>query len=120
MSSQLTTVGRAAPAVRSTGTRCCWRSRTCSVTFTRRGARPTTAVDGVSYAVKPGEIVGIVGESGSGKSVTSLAVMGLLPNRGVQVSGEALYRGRNLLDPERQGDCPTCGAASWPWSSRTR
>jgi peptide/nickel transport system ATP-binding protein len=68
-----------------------------SVTFTRRGARPVKAVDGVSYAVKPGEIVGIVGESGSGKSVTSLAIMGLLPKRGVQVTGEALYRGENLL-----------------------
>ena len=68
-----------------------------SVTFTRRGARPTKAVDGVSYSVKPGEIVGIVGESGSGKSVTSLAIMGLLPKRGVQVTGEALYRGENLL-----------------------
>ena len=38
-----------------------------------------------------------MGESGSGKSVTSMAVMGLLPSRGVQVSGQALYRGRDLL-----------------------
>ena len=71
--------------------------RDLRVTFQRRGGRPTHAVDGVSFAVRPGEVVGIVGESGSGKSVTSMAVMGLLPGRGVQVSGEALYRGRNLL-----------------------
>ncbi len=68
-----------------------------NVSFQNRGGRATHAVDGVSFAVKPGEVVGIVGESGSGKSVTSMAVMGLLPRRGVQVSGEALYRGRNLL-----------------------
>ena len=51
------------------------------------------AVDGVSFEVRPGQVVGIVGESGSGKSVTSLAVMGLLPRRGVQVSGQIRYRG---------------------------
>ena len=67
------------------------------VTFRRRGGRSTYAVDGVSYQVKPGEIVGMVGESGSGKSVTSLAIMGLLPKRGVEISGEAMYRGQNLL-----------------------
>ncbi len=71
--------------------------RDLSVTFQRRGGQATRAVDGVSFSVKPGEVVGIVGESGSGKSVTSMAVMGLLPSRGVQVSGKALYRGRNLL-----------------------
>ena len=70
--------------------------RDLRVTFQRRGGRPTHAVDGVSFSVRPGEVVGIVGESGSGKSVTSMAVMGLLPGRGVQVSGEALYRGRPL------------------------
>jgi len=71
--------------------------RDLRVTFQRRGGVATRAVDGVSFAVKPGEVVGIVGESGSGKSVTSMAVMGLLPSRGVQVSGQALYRGRDLL-----------------------
>lgn len=62
------------------------------------------AVDGLSYEVEENEILGIVGESGSGKSVSSLAVMGLLP-RTATVSGEVRYRGRNLLtlpDAERR------------------
>ncbi|MDN5805251.1 MAG: ABC transporter ATP-binding protein [Microlunatus sp.] len=68
-----------------------------SVSFVRRGAQPVRAVDGVSFVVRPGQIVGIVGESGSGKSVTSLAVMGLLPQRGVVASGQIRYRGQDLL-----------------------
>ena len=54
------------------------------------------AVRGVSYEVQPGDAVGIVGESGSGKSVTSLAVMGLLP-RGARVSGSIRLLGEELL-----------------------
>jgi oligopeptide/dipeptide ABC transporter ATP-binding protein len=54
------------------------------------------AVRGVSYTLEPGQVLGIVGESGSGKSVTSLAVMGLLP-RSARVRGEVNFRGRNLL-----------------------
>lgn len=55
------------------------------------------AVRGVNYEVKPGEFLGIVGESGSGKSVSSMAVMGLLPST-AQVNGSISYKGQSLLD----------------------
>ena len=53
------------------------------------------AVDDVSFDVFENEVVGIVGESGSGKSVTSMAIMGLLPKRS-KISGEVFYRGRSI------------------------
>ena len=57
------------------------------------------AVTEVSYDLHPGEILGIVGESGSGKSVSMLAVLGLIPMPpGRIASGEALYKGKNLLE----------------------
>jgi peptide/nickel transport system ATP-binding protein len=56
-----------------------------------------TAVDGVNFTVEPGQTVGLVGESGCGKSVTSLAIMGLLPARGVTVHGHVLFDGTDLL-----------------------
>jgi peptide/nickel transport system ATP-binding protein len=69
-----------------------------SVTFARRGQRTVHAVDGVSFNVDAGEVVGLVGESGCGKSVTSLALMGLLPRqRGVNVGGSANFDGTDLL-----------------------
>jgi oligopeptide/dipeptide ABC transporter ATP-binding protein len=56
------------------------------------------AVEGVSYDVNPGEVLGIVGESGSGKSVSMLAVLGLIPQPpGRIVKGEALYKGDDVL-----------------------
>ena len=67
------------------------------VTFGRRGQTGFRAVDGVSFDVNAGEIIGLVGESGSGKSVTSMAIMGLLPSRGVKIRGEVSYDGKNLL-----------------------
>lgn len=62
--------------------------------FTDRGEIP--AVDGVSFSIHPREILGIVGESGCGKSVTSLSIMGLVPNPpGKVVGGEIIFRQLN-------------------------
>ena len=54
------------------------------------------AVDRSSFSLSDGETLGLVGESGSGKSVTSLAIMGLLPKR-ARVTGSIRFRGRELL-----------------------
>jgi peptide/nickel transport system ATP-binding protein len=55
------------------------------------------AVDGISYELERGRVLGIVGESGSGKSVASLAIMGLARAEGGHVSGRVLLGGRDLL-----------------------
>src|SRR3954466_1540091 len=55
------------------------------------------AVDGVSFQVEKGKTLGIVGESGCGKSVTCLSIMGLNPRRNTITSGEAIFKGENLL-----------------------
>ena len=71
--------------------------RDLEVTFRRHGEEPFRAVDGVSFDVHAGQTVGLVGESGCGKSVTSLAIMGLLPTRGNRVRGTASFDGTDLL-----------------------
>jgi peptide/nickel transport system ATP-binding protein len=55
------------------------------------------AVDGVSFSVEKGQTLGIVGESGSGKSVTCLTIMGLNNRRSTITSGQALFRGEDLI-----------------------
>ena len=54
------------------------------------------AVNGVDFAIREGEVMGLVGESGSGKSVTSLSVMRLLGASGKIVEGQVMFKGRDL------------------------
>src|SRR5919202_6266710 len=56
------------------------------------------AVDGVSFELDRGEVLGIVGESGSGKSVTALTLRGLTRDVNTRYEGEIVYKGQNLLD----------------------
>ena len=73
-----------------------------SVSF-RTDQGTANVVQGVSFTIRRGEILGLVGESGSGKSVTALVVMGLLPRAIARVSsGRVLFDGQDLLTlPER-------------------
>ena len=55
------------------------------------------AIDGVSFDVNEGEVLGIAGESGSGKTVTLLAVMGLITDPNAVITGSIRYRGKELV-----------------------
>src|SRR6266705_428097 len=59
--------------------------------------RTTHAVDSVDLSVANGATLGLVGESGCGKSVTSLAIMGLLPKQSTEISGAICFDGFDLL-----------------------
>ena len=75
--------------------------RDLRVTFpTRRGT--LTALDGVSFDIRPGEVLGMVGESGAGKSLTGAAIIGLLEPPGRIAGGEIRLRGERIdtLPPE--------------------
>jgi oligopeptide transport system ATP-binding protein len=64
--------------------------------FTRQGV--VKALDGITYDLAEGEMLGIVGESGSGKSVSALSLLRLIPNpQGRIVSGEIIFEGRDLV-----------------------
>jgi peptide/nickel transport system ATP-binding protein len=64
-------------------------------------AGPVRAVDGVSFALRPGEVLGLVGESGSGKSTLGRGLMGLTP-RGSAVDGTVTFDGADLLSMSRR------------------
>ncbi len=57
------------------------------------------AVNGVSYDIHPGEIVGVVGESGCGKSVSQMSTLRLVPSPPAHIAGNAVYEGKDLVDP---------------------
>ena len=67
---------------------------------TRRG--PLTAVDGVSFSLAPGEILGVVGESGAGKSLTGTAITGLLERPGRIAGGEVRFEGQRIDNLPRE------------------
>lgn len=72
------------------------------VSFGKKKSK-TPVVKGISFSINENEILGIVGESGSGKSVTSMAIMGLLPQKTTKIKGEILFNDNNLLlKPEKE------------------
>ncbi|MFI9486849.1 ABC transporter ATP-binding protein [Promicromonospora sp. NPDC052451] len=75
----------------------------------RTPAGTVRAVDGLSYRVEAGRTLAIVGESGSGKSVSSLAVMGLLPDTARITRGTARLAGTDLLTLSRKEHRAYCG-----------
>ena len=63
--------------------------------FTKKGE--IKAVDGISFSVAKGEILGLVGESGCGKSITCLSILGLVPQpAGKVIGGKILFKNENL------------------------
>ncbi|HWA45264.1 MAG TPA: ABC transporter ATP-binding protein [Hypericibacter adhaerens] len=85
----------AQPALRP-GTAPVFEIENLHVRFKMEGGGEIAALDGISFAIAPGETVGIVGESGSGKTQTFLAAMGLLARNG-RASGHVRFAGTEIL-----------------------
>ena len=71
------------------------------------------AVDGIDLALQRGRTLGLVGESGCGKSVTSLAVMGLLPPEHSQGRAARSVSTAATCCRSRRASCATCAARGW-------
>ena len=72
--------------------------RNLSVDFVTENEPPAHAIEGVSFTLRQGGVLGIVGESGCGKTTLMLALLRLLAATGRIVSGEILFKGQDLLD----------------------
>ncbi|HKV61377.1 MAG TPA: ABC transporter ATP-binding protein [Candidatus Acidoferrum sp.] len=70
------------------------------VTYTSRAGKKCPAVEGVSFDVRPGEILGLLGESGSGKSTLAAVLLRLLPGNADIQKGGVFFEGRDLLRTE--------------------
>src|ERR1700733_12899582 len=68
----------------------------------RTGDGLVKAVDGLSFDLDRGQILGIVGESGSGKSVTSQAILGLHKGSQAKVTGEIWFEGKDLISADEK------------------
>ena len=97
------------------------RVKDLRVGFRHESGIVVEAVRGVSFEVPEETTVALVGESGSGKTVTTMAVVGLLPSRTARVGPSSVieFAGRDLLKLEKPR-CGPCEAAPSPPSSRTR
>ena len=84
---------------------------------TERGL--VTAVQGVSFHVRRGEILGLVGESGCGKSVTSQTIMRLYDEKRLAPTRVRSFLKGKTFSASRRSRCRPCAAERSPWSSRT-
>ena len=72
--------------------------RDLRVDYLSAGSSSVRAVDGVSFAIAPGEVFGLAGESGSGKSTIALAILRVLRPPAVITDGQILFKGRDVLE----------------------
>jgi oligopeptide transport system ATP-binding protein len=77
--------------------------RDLRVTYHSRGGQDFPALDGVSFCLESGEVLGVLGESGSGKSTLAMSLLGLFRAKGVTVAGAVLFEGEDLLRAQPGG-----------------
>ena len=74
-------------------------------------ARTLRAVDGVTFSLGEGEVLGLVGESGSGKTLTCRAVIGLLPSRRLRIADGAIRLDGHDITRSQRTRCAGCAGA---------